>query len=54
MLNEKKDLPNEFGVKNCAQDICNTVSDLNKSKYLSCFNKYSKEQFEKVALYFEN
>ena len=50
MLNENEDLPLGCGVKDCAQDICVLVDNINNSNYLSCFKKYSKDKFEKVAL----
>ena len=54
MLNENEDLPLGHGVKDCAQDICFLVDNIDNSNYLSCFKKYSKEEFEKVALIIEN
>jgi len=54
LLNEKEDLPLGHGVKDCAQDICIFVDNIKNSKYLSCFKKYSKDEFENVALLIEN
>ena len=54
MLNEKEDLPLGHGVKDCAQDICIFVDNIKSSNYLACFKKYSKNEFEKVALLIEN
>ena len=54
LLNENEDLPLGHGVKDCAQDICILVDNIGNSNYLSCFKKYSKEEFEKVALIIEN
>ena len=54
MLNENEDLPLGHGVKDCAQDICILVDNIKNSNYLSCFKKYSKEEFEKVAQLIEN
>jgi len=41
---------NELDIKDCAKDICVFVDNVNKSNYLSCKNKYSDENFEKVSL----
>ncbi len=54
MLNENEDLPLGHGVKDCAQDICFLVDNIDSSNYLACFKKYSKSEFEKVALIIEN
>ena len=54
MLNENEDLPLGHGVKDCAQDICVLVDNIDSSNYLACFKKYSKSEFEKVALIIEN
>jgi cyclin B len=54
MLDENEDLPLGHGVKDCAQDICYLVDNINNSNYLSCFKKYSNNEFEKVALIIEN
>ena len=54
MLNENEDLPLGHGVKDCAQDICIFVDNIKSSNYLACFKKYSKNEFEKVALLIEN
>ena len=54
MLDENEDLPLGHGVKDCAQDICFLVDNINYSNYSSCFKKYSKIEFEKVALIIEN
>lgn len=54
MVNENEDLPVGHGVKDCAQDICILVDNIKNSNYLSCFKKYSKDEFEKVALLIEN
>ena len=54
MLNESEDLPLGYGVKDCAQDICVLVDNIYDSNYLACFKKYSKNEFEKVALIIEN
>ena len=54
MLNENEDLPLGHGVKDCAQDICILVDNIKSSNYLSCFKKYSKKEFEEVALLIEN
>ena len=54
LLNESEDLPLGHGVKDCAQDICFFVDNINNSNYQACFKKYSKSEFEKVALIIEN
>ena len=54
MLNENEDLPLGHGVKDCAQDICILVDNIKSSNYLACFKKYSKKEFEEVALLIEN
>jgi cyclin B len=41
---------NELDIKDCAKDICIFVDNVNKSNYLSCKNKYSEENFEKVSM----
>ena len=41
---------NEYDIKNCAKDICFFVDNINKTKYLSCKNKYANKNFEKVSL----
>ena len=37
-------------VKDCAKDICLFVDNINKTNYISIFKKYSKPEFENVAL----
>ena len=54
LLNENEDLPLGYGVKDCAQDICILVDNIENSNYLACFKKYSKDEFEKVSLMVEN
>ena len=54
LLNENERLPVGHGVKDCAQDICILVDNIKNSNYLACFKKYSKDEFEKVALLIEN
>ena len=54
LLNENEDLPLGHGVKDCAQDICIFVDNIKNANYLSCYKKYSKKDFEKVALLIEN
>ena len=54
LLNENEDLPLGHGVKDCAQDICILVDNIKIANYLSCFKKYSKDEFNKVALLIEN
>ena len=54
LLDENDDLPVGHDVKDCAQDICILVDNIQNSNYLSCYKKYSKNEFEKVALLIEN
>ena len=54
LLNENEDLPLGHSVKDCAQDICIFVDNIKNANYLSCYKKYSKKDFEKVALLIEN
>ena len=50
MLNEEKDMPLGFSIKDCIQDICALVANIKSSNYLSCFKIYSGKRFEKVSL----
>jgi cyclin B len=50
LLNEKNPIPNGLSVKECAKDICLFVDNIHKSNYSSTEKKYSKPEFEKVAL----
>jgi cyclin B len=50
LLNEKNSIPNGLSVKECAKDICLFVDNIHKSNYSSTEKKYSKPEFEKVAL----
>ena len=54
MLDESEVLPLGHDVKDCAQDKCFLVDNIDCSNYLSCYKKYSKKEFEKVALIIEN
>ena len=54
MLDESEVLPLGHDVKDCAQDICFLVDNIDCSNYVSCYKKYSKKEFEKVALIIEN
>ena len=47
-------IPNGSGVKDCAQDICIFVDNINNTNLLSCQKKYSKNEFEKVATLISN
>ena len=47
-------IPNGCGVKDCAQDICIFVDNINNTNLLSCQKKYSKNEFEKVATLISN
>ena len=49
MLNENE--PSiTYIVKECAKDICLFVDNIQKTNFLSCQKKYSKNEFEKVSL----
>ena len=47
-------IPNGLGVKDCAQDICVFVDNINNTNLLSCQKKYSKSEFESVATLISN
>jgi cyclin B len=42
-------VPSGCGVKDCAQDICIYVDNINNTNLLSCQKKYSKNEFENVS-----
>ena len=42
-------ISNGFGVKDCAQDICVYVDNINNTNLLSCQKKYTKPEFENVS-----
>ena len=42
-------IPHSCGVKDCAQDICVFVDNINNTSFLSCQKKYTKKEFESVA-----
>ena len=42
-------IPHSCGVKDCAQDICVFVDNINNTSLLSCQKKYTKKEFESVA-----
>ena len=42
-------IPIGHGVKDCAQDICIYVDNINNTNLLSCQKKYTKAEFERVA-----
>ena len=49
MLNENE--PSiTYIVKECAKDICLFVDNIQRTNFLSCQKKYSKNEFEKVSL----
>ena len=50
LIDEKCNNGIEYSVKECAKDICLLVDNIHKSNYLSTQKKYSKVEFEKVAL----
>ena len=43
-----------FGVKDCAQDICLYVDNINNTNLLSCQKKYAKNEFECVSILISN
>ena len=45
---------NGFGVKDCAQDICVFVDNINNTNLLSCQKKYTKPEFESVSTLISN
>ena len=47
-------IPYGLGVKDCAQDICIYVDNINNTNLLSCQKKYTKPEFESVAKLLNN
>ena len=47
-------ISNGFGVKDCAQDICVFVDNINNTNLLSCQKKYTKPEFESVSTLITN
>ena len=47
-------IPIGHGVKDCAQDICIYVDNINNTNLLSCQKKYTKGEFERVATLISN
>ena len=47
-------IPVGHGVKDCAQDICIYVDNINNTNLLSCQKKYTKVEFERVATLISN
>ena len=47
-------IPAGFGIKDCAQDICVFVDNINNQNLLSCQKKYAKEEFESVSTLINN
>ena len=43
-----------LGVKDCAQDICVYVDNINNTNLLSCQKKYTKPEFESVSTLISN
>ena len=43
----------EYDIKECAKDICYYVDNINKTNFMSCKNKYSSDDNEKIALIVE-
>ena len=55
LINENiNTIANGFGVKDCAQDICVYVDNINNTNLLSCQKKYTKEEFECVSTLISN
>ena len=55
LINENiNTITNGFGVKDCAQDICAYVDNINNTNLLSCQKKYTKTEFERVATLISN
>ena len=48
------EIPYGLGVKDCAQDICIFVDNINSTNFLSCQKKYTKTEFENVATLINN
>jgi ribosomal protein S1 len=48
------DISYGFGVKDCAQDICVFIDNINNTNLLSCQKKYTKTEFENVATLINN
>ena len=47
-------IPVGYGVKDCAQDICIYVDNINNTNLLSCQKKYTKTEFQSVATLISN
>ena len=47
-------ISNGLGVKDCAQDICVFVDNINNTNLLSCQKKYTKPEFESVSTLIAN
>ena len=47
---KSKNNEKEFSVKDCAQDICLFVDNVDEGGFLSCKKKYSKDEYEKVSV----
>ena len=47
-------VPTGSGVKDCAQDICIYVDNINNTNLLSCQKKYTKTEFQSVATLISN
>ena len=47
-------VPTGCGVKDCAQDICIYVDNINNTNLLSCQKKYTKTEFQSVATLISN
>ena len=47
-------ISNGYGVKDCAQEICVFVDNINNTNLLSCQKKYAKPEFENVSTLISN
>ena len=54
VLDETVERYSEYNIKECAKDICILVDNISKTKYKSCFKKYSKPENEKVSILIMN
>ena len=55
LIDEKAhSISNGYGVKDCAQDICVFVDNINNTNLLSCQKKYTKPEFESVSTLITN
>ena len=52
-LNEEESKYDEHDIKECAKDICYYVDNISRTNFLSCKNKYSKDENGRVAFIVE-